>query len=197
MDSEGASARAWSTTLARFGYELDPDVFAAFVGTTDRALAAAFAHLVAARPAEILAVAEREMRAIASSGLPAFADAVQLLAGLPGRPAVASNSDRWRLDVVLAAARLDRRFEVSVSGDEVAHPKPEPDVYLEAARLMLVDALDCVVIEDSPTGVSAARAAGMTVIAVDRGHFSRHALAAADVVVSSLTEPVVLSRLGL
>ena len=57
-------------------------------------------------------------------------------------------------------------FGVVVSSDEVAHGKPAPDVYLEAARRLGVDPHACLVVEDSLNGVRAGKAAGMTVVLV-------------------------------
>jgi HAD superfamily hydrolase (TIGR01509 family) len=57
-------------------------------------------------------------------------------------------------------------FEVTVAGDEVEHSKPDPDPYLKAAALLGVSISDCVVIEDSPTGITAAIASGAFVVAV-------------------------------
>ncbi|MEW1734733.1 HAD family phosphatase [Nocardia beijingensis] len=57
-------------------------------------------------------------------------------------------------------------FDVSVCGDEVAHGKPEPDVYLRAAELLGLDPKQCVAVEDSPTGARAAQAAGCAVLVV-------------------------------
>nr|WP_039798433.1 HAD family phosphatase [Nocardia araoensis] len=57
-------------------------------------------------------------------------------------------------------------FDVSVCGDEVAHGKPEPDVYLRAAALLGLDPEHCVAIEDSPTGARAAQAAGCALLVV-------------------------------
>jgi len=53
-----------------------------------------------------------------------------------------------------------------VCGDEVPHPKPAPDIYLEAARLLGVDPAHTIALEDSPNGVAAARASGMFVIGI-------------------------------
>jgi beta-phosphoglucomutase-like phosphatase (HAD superfamily) len=73
----------------------------------------------------------------------------------------------WRrfADAVLAAAP-DGVFAGSVTGDEVTNGKPAPDPYLRAAALLGVDPVDCVAIEDSPTGVASALAAGCRTIAV-------------------------------
>jgi HAD superfamily hydrolase (TIGR01509 family) len=80
--------------------------------------------------------------------------------------AVASSAHRAVIDATLAATGLTETFGVVVSSDEVAHGKPAPDVYLEAARRLGVDPASCLVVEDSLNGVRAARAAGMTVVLV-------------------------------
>ncbi len=188
VDSEWASAIAWQAALARFDHHIDGRTFDGFVGTTDRALAMAFAAQTGAEPEDILKVAEEEMRRAAARGLKPFPDAVALLDRLNVPIGVASNSDRWRLEVVLSSAGVRHLFEVTVAGDEVANPKPAPDIYLQAAALLETDPADCVVIEDSPTGVSAARAAGMTVVVVRRGHFDDDVLIEADQIVDSLDE---------
>ena len=188
VDSESASAEAWRAALARYDYHIDSVTFAGFVGTTDRALAVAFAAQVGAGVEEVLNAAEEEMRLIAGQGLNAFPDAVALVERLAVPIGVASNSDRWRLEAVLSAAGVRSLFDVTVAGDEVAEPKPAPDVYLRVATLLGINPGDCVVIEDSPTGVIAARAAGMSVVVVRRGHFADEVLMAADRIVDSLDE---------
>ncbi len=191
-DSEWASAAAWTQALSRLGYSLAVDEFAPFVGTTDRDLAETFAGRLGTTPSLLLARAEEEMRRVAADGLEAFADALRLLGRLNGyRVAVASNSERWRLDCILASAGLGGRFPVSVASDEVEAPKPDPAVYLRAARLLSLSPVQCLVIEDSPTGIAAARGAGMEVVAVDRGHFARAALAGADRVLASLDDLIL------
>ena len=98
-------------------------------------------------------------------------------AGIPA--AIASTSPaRW---VVPAAERIGVRslFEAIVTGDEVRRRKPAPDVYLEAARRLGVAPGDAVAIEDSGPGVTAARAAGMTVVAIPHRLTASHDLTAA------------------
>lgn len=188
VDSESASAAAWQAALARFGYHINAETFEGFVGTTDRSLAISFAAEVGAEVDDVLNAAEEEMRLVAGGGLDPFPDAVALVERLDVPIGVASNSDRWRLEVVLSSAGVRHLFDVTVAGDEVGEPKPAPDIYLRAAALLGMDPVDCVVIEDSPTGVIAARAAGMTVVVVRRGHFADDFLIGADRIVDSLDE---------
>jgi HAD superfamily hydrolase (TIGR01509 family) len=81
--------------------------------------------------------------------------------------AVASNAEPQNIDFVLDRFDLRRYFPVTVNGMQVARPKPFPDVYLEAARRLNVAPAQCIVFEDSPTGVDAARAAAMRVVGVE------------------------------
>jgi HAD superfamily hydrolase (TIGR01509 family) len=80
--------------------------------------------------------------------------------------AVASSAHPEVIDAALAALGLADVFDVVVSSDEVAHGKPAPDVYLEAARRLALDPAACLVVEDSRNGVRAGKAAGMTVVLV-------------------------------
>lgn len=80
--------------------------------------------------------------------------------------AVASGSSAAAIDAVLTGVGLDALLPVRVSAEEVARGKPEPDVFLEAARRLSADAAGCVVLEDAPPGAEAARRAGMRCVAV-------------------------------
>lgn len=78
--------------------------------------------------------------------------------------AVASSAHRDVIDAALRSLGLTDAFRAVVSSDEVGVGKPAPDVYLEAARRLRVPPAACLVIEDSPSGVRAARSAGMRVV---------------------------------
>jgi beta-phosphoglucomutase len=78
--------------------------------------------------------------------------------------AVATNAEPENVDFVLDRAGLRPYFRVVVDGHQVSQPKPHPEIYLRAASLLEIPPSDCIVLEDSHTGVAAARAAGMRVI---------------------------------
>jgi HAD superfamily hydrolase (TIGR01509 family) len=87
------------------------------------------------------------------------------------RTALVSNSHRRLLDAVADAVAHhpgipDPAFDATVAGDEVDEGKPHPEPYLSAAKALRVDIADCVVIEDSPTGVASGQASGAFVLAV-------------------------------
>jgi HAD superfamily hydrolase (TIGR01509 family) len=107
--------------------------------------------------------------------------------------AIASSSNPELIEVVLHAAGLEELFRVAVSSQEVARGKPAPDVYLEAARRLGVDAARCAAVEDSHNGIRSAKAAGMRVVVFPNLHFppDDEALAMGDGVIASLDELTV------
>jgi len=120
--------------------------------------------------------------------IPGAIEAVRRLDAAGYRLAVASSSNRELIDAVLGRLELAPLFEVTVSSEEVGRGKPAPDVYLETARRLGVEPTRCVAIEDSASGIRAARAAGMRVVAYPNRHYppATDVLASADVVIDSL-----------
>jgi HAD superfamily hydrolase (TIGR01509 family) len=115
-------------------------------------------------------------------------------AGLP--VGVASNSARAFVERVLSGAGLlDGRFDVVVTADDVEHPKPAPDLYLAACAALGAPPERSAALEDSSTGVAAARAAGMYVVAVP--YFPELPIDGASLTVDSLADPRVAEALGL
>ena len=114
------------------------------------------------------AIVDGVVRRYVQEGPPEIEGAVETVRALEGRYrlGVASSAHREVIDAALDALQLHDAFKVVVSSDEVSHGKPEPDVYLEAARRLEVEPATALVIEDSRNGVLAARAAGMRVVLV-------------------------------
>ncbi|MFI9781237.1 HAD family hydrolase [Streptomyces sp. NPDC051956] len=107
--------------------------------------------------------------ALARAGTPVYPQMRKLVerlheAGVP--MAVASGSALDAIDAVLAGTGLDAQLRIYVSADEVAHGKPAPDVFLEAARRLGAMPAHCTVMEDAIPGAAAAYAAGMRCIAI-------------------------------
>jgi HAD superfamily hydrolase (TIGR01509 family) len=129
--------------------------------------------------------------------LPGAAEAVRALAAR-WPLGLASSSNRELIDLFLELSGFGDAFRVTVSSEEVARGKPAPDVYLEAASQLGVDAARCVAIEDSSNGIRAGAAAGMTVIAAPNPHYppAQDALALAAVTVEGVAEvtPDVVER---
>ena len=76
---------------------------------------------------------------------------------------LATNGEPANVDLVLDGVNIRKHFKAVVTGHEVRLPKPHPDIYLKAAEMLGMTPENCVVFEDSLTGIEAARAAGMRV----------------------------------
>jgi HAD superfamily hydrolase (TIGR01509 family) len=120
-----------------------------------------------------------EAAAMQAPMVPGIAEALE---AVPFEKACASNSFASYVDSVLNRTGLSRFFgERRFTADMVANPKPAPDVYLAAARALKVDPLRCLVVEDSVTGVTAAKAAGMQVLGfIGGGHASEGQIGALE-----------------
>ncbi len=166
IDSEAVAARVLVRELeARWpGVDAAPVVMPLLGQRIERVLGGAGEalgrSLTAADVDAIRTVAEAEAREA-----PLFPGVVAALEAVALTKACASNSYTAVVREVLARNGLDRFFGARMyCADIVARPKPAPDVYLAAAQGMDVAPAACLVVEDSVTGVSAARAAGMTVL---------------------------------
>ena len=143
-------------------------------------------------PDEINAEVVRRLQARYSEHLPLIEGAVEAVERLATsfRLGLASSSNRKVIDAVLAASGLAGWFAVTVSSEEVERGKPAPDVFLEATRRLEVAPARCAAVEDSASGIRAARAAGMRVIAIPNRRYPppADALELADVIVGSPNE---------
>jgi HAD superfamily hydrolase (TIGR01509 family) len=143
-------------------------------------------------PAEINERVVSHLLASYKDGLPLLPGAVEAVRRLAAvwRLGLASSANRPVIDAVLAASGLTPCFSVTVSGEEVAHGKPAPDVYLAATERLGVDPGRSAAVEDSSNGLRAAAAAGMAVIAVPNRTFppTSDSLGLASLAVDSLDQ---------
>jgi len=136
-----------------------------------------------------------EMAARYRSELPLIPGALDAIRRLGSRfpLAVASSSPRRLIDQVLASAGVADAFGATVSTEECGAGKPDPEVYLVAARLLGVPAGECCAVEDSSNGLRSATAAGLAVVAVPHPKYppAPDALAGAALVVDRLDQLTV------
>lgn len=153
-------------------------------------------------PAEISRQVVARLEQLYRERLPLLPGAVDAVRAMAERwpLGIASSANRPLIDLVVERAGWVGSFRAAVSSEEVAHGKPAPDVYLEAARRLDVPAARCAAVEDSSNGLRSAAAAGMTVVAIPNADFppAREAVALADVVIRSIRDlsPAVLDGLS-
>jgi beta-phosphoglucomutase family hydrolase len=92
------------------------------------------------------------------------------LAQYPIKVALATSSRKEKMQMVLQQLNFLQYFDAIVTGNEVTHGKPAPDIFLLAAKRLGVDPTDCMVIEDGPIGVAAAKTANMKCVAITETH---------------------------
>lgn len=178
-----------------YGAELEPRDFFPYIGTgavryvvgpaDDHGIAIQLEDAIDARYQNFVALLERGE----DISLPGVKDLIQAAADDPAwKLAIATSSPLNKSLETLKAARMSPDpFDAYITGDHVVHKKPHPEIYLKAADSIGLEPERCVVIEDAVTGVAAAKAAGMTCVAVTNS-FSPAELAEADRVVGSLEE---------
>jgi HAD superfamily hydrolase (TIGR01509 family) len=194
VDSEPLARIAWERSLAPYGYTIDDTEYATLVGLPYRKVHGFFAERVPGlvAPDPFWEAYSGTLFELIDTELVPFDDALETireLRALDVAVAVASSSPRARLDRTLRRAGLADAFPVSVAGDEVAHGKPAPDMFLCAAERLGVEPGGCAVIEDSAPGIAAGLAAGMRTVGVAR---NGAALDGAHVVLGRLTAREVL-----
>ena len=170
VDTETCWAVAESEIFARAGLSFGPQQKALLIGKSvadeAREIAKAIGGDRNARDIEIelleLASQAVGLGAVAMPGALSIVERIGRVLPI----AVASNSPRRLLDLALERGKLARKFRVSIAADEVAAPKPAPEMYLEACRRLGVAPDQALAFEDSMTGVLAAKAAGMKVICI-------------------------------
>jgi HAD superfamily hydrolase (TIGR01509 family) len=182
--------------FARYGATLGEEDLAAVFGRSEMDSARYFAARFGLPEERVLALRDEYLAIVSDlfdQGVEPTTGALELLSSLRGRMrlAVASNSRLTLMRTALRVFPAGIPFDVVVSGEE-ARAKPAPDLYLLACRRLGVEPSAAVALEDSPTGVKAAQAAGLTCIGVPSD--PRHPLREADHVVASLLD--LIERAG-
>ena len=171
IDSTRAHTEAWQRYLSGFGIEID-DIEARMLGRHNEEIVRDFFCEYPLTDRDIIDHGARKEQLYREMIAPVcrqtlvrgIAEFLRAHASVPS--AVATNAEPANVDLVLTAAGIRNHFSVIVNGDDVKRPKPAPDIFLKAAALLNAKSSDCIVFEDSATGVQAARAAGMRVVGV-------------------------------
>ncbi len=191
FDSEPHSLASWEAVLKGRGVTLDQLTLESILGLRIDATARALIHKFhLTDTVQDLSDAKTEFQIAHLGGnVPPMPGLFELLDEIDRRglqKAIASSGIRRYVEAVLRVNGLLDRFSVIITGDQVAHGKPAPDVFLAAARALNVEPQACLVLEDAPAGVQAAKAAGMLCIAIPDHGVAQLDLSQADKVVASL-----------
>ena len=193
LDSEEFICRAGIEMFREKGYTVSPEDFKEFTGMGENRYLGGVAEKYRipfnidrdkARAYEIYAELVAG-RLSPYDGVPGFIEKCRER-GL--KMAVASSADPVKIRINLREAAIpEKLFQTIVSGLDIAHRKPAPDIFLKAAERLGVDPADCLVIEDAVSGVAAGKAAGAKVLALTTS-FPASALSEADWIAGSLQD---------
>jgi HAD superfamily hydrolase (TIGR01549 family) len=191
LDTETLWTHAEEELFRRYGAEFTFDDKLVVMGTTEDFTARYYAERLGrplAQGYELFEEMRKIMIGLLQLQVQGRPGAIELVDRLRGRVplALASNSGREIVDTALATARLAEAFDAIVTADDVSTGKPAPDIYLLACERLGVRPEDSLALEDTPSGIAAAKAAGLACIAVPQ--FAETDVSEADRVIDSLEE---------
>lgn len=168
IDSEPVHCLAYQMALAPMGFSIQYEDFAPLLGATRPVIRAKIHEMFGDFP-----ISDEEFERLVRENKDQInrANGYPLVAGVRGmleqmraagyRLAVASSSPQPYIEDVVKTLSLDPFFDFLVSGETVAHPKPAPDIFLNAAEKLGLTPKECLVVEDSHNGILAANHARM------------------------------------
>ena len=175
IDSNPLHVEAWKIYNLRFGLDVGTAVEDRMYGRRNDEIVREFfgERLSPEKVAAHGAAKEQLYRELASPGLaeamvPGVREFLERHVGMP--VGLATNAEPANVDFVVDGGGLRPYFRIVIDGHQVRDPKPHPEIYLLAARLLSVEPRNCVVFEDSCSGIQAARAAGARVVGVKTTH---------------------------
>lgn len=191
VDSEPLQKAAWRVYLAQHGHTLTDELIGRMFGLRLVDSAELVRHELQLSDATEQIMAERD--AIFLDSLPGalhpMPDALQTVTAVRERGlrvALATSGHQRYVAIALRELGLEYAFDAVATGDMVEQGKPAPDIFLHAAQLIDVPPHQCVVLEDAPNGLAAAKAAGMLAVAVPNELTRTLDLSAADMICDSL-----------
>lgn len=193
VDSRAAWVETFRLTAKKFGFDYSENLsrFTRGIGIIKSAKNLTAHYGIPYKSNEFLQTAKHNYKKLFFEKVTLMPGALDLLIKLSTdyKIALASSSLRFVLEANFTKfPQLNKYFGISVAGDEVERTKPSPDIFLLASKKLGVEPKKCLVIEDSPTGVAAAKTAGMKCIGLTDPGPKKQDLSKADKKVQALSE---------
>ena len=191
IDSYRTHFMSWKKALNKHGLDITEEQFSSTFGQTNKdILSKLFPFLSLDRINAIAEEKERSFRQLIKEDFPEMEGASELIKSIHesgGLLGIGSSGPLENIKTVLSLLPAGRYFQAIVSGNDISHGKPHPEVFLKTAERLGISPSRCVVIEDAPAGIEAAKRAGCSAIALV-GTVSKDQLKNADMIVESLKE---------
>lgn len=200
FDTEALFVRVLTGFLEERGRSMTPEIIAAMLGKRAAEAYPAFKRLTDFEESadELLAELRRRFNAEVDAAVHPTPGLIALLAHLERRGiprAVATSSRLEYADGLIVRHGLRDHFAFLLTAEDVTHGKPDPEIYLTAARRFGIAPRNLLVLEDSPPGLVAAKGAGAFAVGVPHEHSPVSGLSDADLIVPRLDDSVLLARI--
>lgn len=194
IDSEPLHLMAFNRILDKYGKNLtEEENTKRYIGVSDidaaKDMVVRFDLPISAK--RLTKDKQEEYRKLFRTQLVAQPSLIELLNDLKKnsyKTAIASSSTLEEIRMVVEGLKMSSLIDMICSAEEVENGKPAPDVYLLAAKRLNVDSSECLVLEDTPKGVQAGKAAGMNIFAVPSQYTKGQDFRLADKVLNNLSE---------
>lgn len=186
-ETEHVHVEAEKQTLLKYGVQITEDELHRYTGTTAKQM---FMELIAKYKLhttfeKIFNEKEEIMFKLLETDVQPVKGVIELMRKLKEKYvklAVASSSHRRLVQYVLKKLEITELFDSIVSAEDVAHGKPDPEIFLMSAKRLKVNPAECLVVEDAKLGVEAAKEAGMKCLGYRNPHSGKQDLSKADIV---------------
>ena len=186
-ETEHVHVEAEKQTLLKYGVQITEDELHRYTGTTAKQM---FMELIAKYKLDttferIFNEKEEVMFKLLEMDTQPVKGVIELLYKLKEKHvklAVASSSHRRLVQYVLRKLEMTRLFDSIISAEDIAHGKPDPEIFLMSAKRLKVSPAECLVVEDAKLGVDAAKEAGMKCLGYRNPHSGNQDLSKADIV---------------
>lgn len=194
IDSEPIHARVLTKVLKDLGRDTRPDDFVEFIGMRDEEMWTILKkrYSLSGTVGELIAKHdEYKKKRFSQDDLEPVEGIPELIKNAKSKNlkiSLATSSPRYLAEQILKGLKLIPFFDALVTGNDVSHSKPDPEVFLKAAQALKLEPNECIVIEDSFLGIQAAKSAGMKCIAYKNPHSGCQDTSFADFEVSSIKD---------
>lgn len=203
LDTEKIAKDSWIKAGKDFGYSINESFYLQMIGRTLRDIEDIFLQFYSSsfpfdqvRTRSYFYI-DQQYKQKSISTKPGLLNLLTFIKTNEIEKAIASSSSRAMINKKMKRAKITNSFNIIVSGEDVILGKPAPDIFIEASRILNIDPKNCVVLEDSPVGIMAAKRAQMVSIWVpDLVRLNFDEFMNADYTVTSLFEvPEILNSL--
>jgi len=167
FDTEKVYLEHWIKIFKKYGYEMKKEVYVSVMGRGRENVMKTFLEIYGENLPIVQMYKEKDellVQAIEEGKVPMKPGAKEILNSIKEnnfKIALATSAKRDRMMMQLKMGKIENEFDAIVCGDDITNSKPDPEIFLKAAQKLSVNPENCVVVEDSPSGIKAAYSAKM------------------------------------